>query len=114
MERPFDAGAVIAAELADARDHIREILRRHLAVRELLLAAGEPRLRDAPEIHDDLEDAVEALERADPLAEVGGKGIEDRVEVVTLDRRHLTTTRATAGSSMRTPTSLPTSIPLPL
>src|SRR5258708_19917786 len=103
MERPCDAGAVFHPGLADARDHIREILRGHLAVRELLLAAGEPRLRDAPEIHDDLEDAVEALERADPLAEVGGKGIEDRVEVVTLDHRPLTTTAATPRSSLRTP-----------
>ena len=109
MERPLDPRAVVAAELADPRDDVREVLGGHLTLRQDLLAAGEPRLRDPAHVHDDLEQAVQVLERAHPLTEVRGKGVEDRVEVVTLDR-HLTTAGANAGSSMRTASSLTKSI----
>ena len=109
MERPFDARPVVAAELADARDDVGEIFGGHFAMRQLLLATAEARLGDPSEVHDDLEQTDEVAERADPLAEVGRKGIEDRVKVVALDR-HLTTAGANAGSSMRTASSLTKSI----
>ena len=32
MERPFDARAIVTAELADARDDVGEVFRRHFAM----------------------------------------------------------------------------------
>ena len=77
MERPLDPGAVVAAELADARDDVRDVLGRDLASREDLLAAGEARLGQATEIHDRLEQAVETLERPHARREVRGQSAEE-------------------------------------
>src|SRR2546427_119948 len=45
VERALDPGAVVAAELPDVADHIRQVFRGDLAARERLLAPSEPRLR---------------------------------------------------------------------
>ena len=45
VERPLDAGTVVAAELADVTDDVGKVLGAHLVVGEGLLAAGEACLR---------------------------------------------------------------------
>ena len=94
MERPLDAGAVVAAELADVADDGGDVLGGDLAVAQDLLAAGEPRLGEPAEVHDDLEQPVEAIERADALTDVGGKGAEDGLELVALLHGHGRSVRA--------------------
>ena len=77
MERPLDPGAVVAAELADARDDVRDVLGGDLASRQDLLASGEARLGETAKIHDRLEQAVQALERSDACREVRGQSAEE-------------------------------------
>src|SRR5207244_7303822 len=94
----LDAGAVVAAELADVADDVRDVLGEHLALAEDLLAAREARLGEAPQVHDDLEEAVEPLERADALHDVRGEGAEDGLELVALVHGHDSTVRAFVAS----------------
>ena len=109
MERSLDARAVVPAELPDPGDDVCEILGGHLAVRQHLLASGEPGLGDAPKVHDDLEQAIQPVEAADALAHIGRERVEDDVQIVPF-RLHLTTAGASAGSSIRTASSLTKSI----
>src|SRR5262249_12946677 len=116
MERPLAPRAVVAAELPDARHDVRDVLGRDLAVGEVLLASDEARLRPAPEIHDDLEQPLRPLEAAHALLEIRRERPQESAEVVRhlSFERHLTTTGARAGSSMRTASSLTKSIAVAL
>src|SRR5438094_214442 len=98
MKGPLDAGAVVAAELADVADDVRDVLGEHLALAEDLLATREACLGEAPQVHDDLEEAVEPLERADALHDVRGEGAEDGLELVALVHGHDSTVRAFVAS----------------
>src|SRR6266446_921597 len=82
MERALDAGAVVAAELPDVRDHVRDVLGGDLVLAQGLLAPGEARLGETPEVHDDLEKPVEAIERSHPRRDVSGESTEERLELV--------------------------------
>src|ERR1700716_1041228 len=64
VQRSLDTGTVVAAELTDVRDHVREVFGGDLAVRQHLFTAHEARFREATEIHHDLEEALEAVQRA--------------------------------------------------
>src|SRR6266850_837050 len=84
MQGPLDAGAVVATELADVRDDVREVLRGHLALRQHLLTSHEACFRETTEIHHDLEEALESVQRAHALREIGWKSPEQRLELVAL------------------------------
>ena len=58
VQRALDAGAVVFAELADARDHVIDVALGYLALAEHDLAVGEARLRQPAEVHDDLQQLV--------------------------------------------------------
>jgi hypothetical protein len=55
VERALDAGAVVLAEAADARDDVLEVFVGDRFLRELLGAAGVAGFGEAPEVDDDLE-----------------------------------------------------------
>src|SRR3972149_408771 len=74
VQGPLDARAVVAAELADPRHHEGDVLGRYLAVGQVLLPGLEARLRYAPEVHDDLEQPIEAGQSAHLLVQIGREG----------------------------------------
>ncbi len=84
VEGPLDTRAVVATELPDVRDDIREILGGHLALRQQVLTAHEARFRETTEIHHDLEETLESVQRAHALRKVGWKSPEQRLELVAL------------------------------
>ena len=56
MQRALDAGAVVLAELADARDDVVDVLDGDLALGQHELAPGVAGFRLAAEIHHDFEE----------------------------------------------------------
>ena len=84
MQSALDARAVVAAELPDVRDDIREILGGHFALRQHLFTAHEARFRETTEIHHDLEETLESVQRAHALRKIGWKSPEQRLELVAL------------------------------
>ena len=82
VQRALDAGAVVLAELADARDDVVDVALRDLALAEHDLAAGEAGLRQAAEVHDDLEQLVLVGAVAQRVADVRRQRVEQQVEVV--------------------------------
>ena len=90
MQSALDPGAIVATELSDMADHVREVLRRDLALGERVLTPGEARLRQTPEVHDDLEQAGEAIERPNALSDVRGKPAKKCLELVALLHGHVT------------------------
>src|SRR5690606_14829489 len=91
MQRAFDAGAVVGAELADGRDDVIDVGAGHCLVGEVDGAPREARLGQASEVHDDLEEPV-GVERGQSLSERLGEGGEQQVQVVgerALRHRHV-------------------------
>ena len=84
VQGSLDTGTIVAPELADMRDHICEVLGGHLALRQHLFTAGETRFGEPTEIHDDLEQALQSVQRAHALRQVGRESPEQRFELVAL------------------------------
>ena len=82
VQRALDAGAVVFAELADARDDVLDVALGDLALAEHDLPAGEAGLRQAAEVHDDLQQLVLVGAVAQRVADVRRQGVEQQVQVV--------------------------------
>ena len=61
VERPFDAGAIVVAEVADALGRMGKIVTRDVGDGEHHLLVLEARHRLPPEIHDDLDQAAPGM-----------------------------------------------------
>jgi hypothetical protein len=85
VERAFDAGAVVGAEIADVVDHKLEVLFGHLSAREDDFAARVARLWEAPEVHHDFEEVHTALALAQRFDDVRRQRFEQQIEVVRND-----------------------------
>ena len=62
MERAFDAGAVVGAEVADVVDDVLEVVAGGLFGAEAEFAVGEARFGQAAEVHDDFDEIAGAVE----------------------------------------------------
>src|SRR5437899_567884 len=118
VERALDAGAIVATELPDVADHVREVLGGDLPPCERLLASSESRLGQPPEVHHDLKKTFKPFQRAHPLCDIRGKAAKERFELVALFNCHRFTGRGFVASedtrgdrvitkSAGQPTSLP-------
>ena len=58
MQRALNAGAIVAAEIADTRDDPVEIFIGDLALKQRDVAGGQPRLWASPKVEDDFKEAV--------------------------------------------------------
>lgn len=82
MEGALDAGAVVAAEVADAVSHELEVVFGDFFAGEDDLAAGVAGFGKAAEVHDDFEEVGTAFFGTQGLDDARWKGIEEEVEVV--------------------------------
>src|SRR5207247_11291062 len=113
-------GPVVAARPHAVRDAVGAAAGGLLALREQLFTSHKARFREAAEIHHDLEQPLQSVQRAHALHEVGWESPEQRLELVALlhslksisrgSNRYRTTAGASAGSSTRTASSFTNSI----
>ena len=73
VERPFDSGAVVLAESADAVYDMADFLRRHFRRIERDAPIAEPRLRLPAEVHDDLQQSVKPPALSQRLTQAAGE-----------------------------------------
>jgi hypothetical protein len=60
VQRALNASAIISTEIADARDHPRQILFGDFALKQRHITRGESRLWSSTKVHDDLKESVAA------------------------------------------------------
>src|SRR5690606_7892514 len=82
VERALNAGAVVVAEFTDVRDDVLDVALGHLPFAEHDLPAGEPRLRQAPQVHDHFQQLVSVRTVADRLADVRRQRVQQQVQVI--------------------------------
>ena len=83
MERALDAGTVVVTERAHVIDHVLKVVGLDLAIEQDLFAtAPEARLREATEVHHDLDDVTHALQLAHATGDRRRERVEERLEVV--------------------------------
>jgi hypothetical protein len=82
VERAFDAGAVVVAEIADVVDHELKVLFGHFFMAEHDFAPRVAGLRKTAEVHDDFEEVNAALGFVQRLDNARRERLKQQVQVV--------------------------------
>ena len=85
----LNAGAIVSAKIADARDHPRQILFSDLALKQCHVAGGESRLWASTKVHHDLKESVATSgqlfargEIANARNDFAREAVEEKVKIV--------------------------------
>ena len=89
VQRSLNASAIISTEIADARDHPRQILFGDLALEQCHITRGESRLWSSTEVHDDLKESVASSgqlfargEFTNARNDFAREAVEEKIEIV--------------------------------
>lgn len=82
MESPLDACAVVRVEVADALDNVIQFGAGEFGVAQHDLILDKARGGHASEVEDDFEEQIAVVRLFHGVTDIGGKHVEEGVEVV--------------------------------